>query len=133
MLPMTVSRSPFFFFFNLQFKHEEIIEVKDWDEIDLSSRDQRWIPGGSSVCALIEKSKLDGFFLKAEFGRHPAAIAGEKPPTESFHTVSLWPLLWRLMQGWMRVKGGRGVKWEGRYYAAEMSCTVPSQTGSALF
>lgn len=36
------------------------------------------------------------------------SVEKKKPPTESFHTVSVWPLLWRLMQGWMRVRGMRG-------------------------
>lgn len=55
----------------------------------------------------MKKSQLDFEKKKAECGCDPAAVIAESPPTETFHTVSEPPLLWRLMPGWMRVIEGR--------------------------
>lgn len=56
---------------------------------------------------VMKKSQLDFEKKKAECGCDPAAVIAESPPTETFHTVSEPPLLWRLMPGWMRVIEGR--------------------------
>lgn len=91
---------------------------------------------------VMKKSQLDFEKKKAECGCDPAAVIAESPPTETFHTVSEPPLLWRLMPGWMRVIEGRreergggrrsnGREEGGRHYAAQMSCDCITASSEA--
>ena len=76
--------------------------------------------------SVMKKSQLDLKKKKkkkrAECGCDPAAVIAESPPTETFHTVSEPPLLWRLMPGWMRVIEGREGGQTGERRGASLCC-----------